>query len=71
MEEKNHQLERSRNALKETDDIVASAGIGVRHIILEDGKEPGMRGNAMLMDLLGITGQKLTEEETNPMTFRR
>ena len=64
LEEKNRQLERSRNALKETDDIVANAGLGVWHIILEDGKEPRMRGNAMMMDLLGITGQKLTEEET-------
>ena len=63
LEDNNRKLEESRQALLETDEIIASAGFGVWHIILEDGKAPRMRGNAKMIELLGITGQKLTEEE--------
>ena len=64
LEDNNRQLEESRKALLETDEIIASAGFGVWHIILEDGKAPRMRGNAKMIELLGIQGQNLTEEET-------
>ena len=61
--EKNRELEASQKELAETDEIISDAGFGTWHIILEDGKEPRMRGNAKMMELLGIAGQNLTEEE--------
>ena len=63
LEYNNRKLEESRKALLENNEIIASAGFGVWHIILEDGKAPRMRGNVKMIELLGITGQELTEEE--------
>ena len=63
LEDNNRKLEESRKALLENNEIIASAGFGVWHIILEDGKAPRMRGNVKMIELLGITGQELTEEE--------
>ena len=71
LEDNNRKLEESRQALLETDEIIASAGFGVWHIILEDGKAPRMRGNAKMIELLGITGQKLTEEEIYDFWYSR
>ena len=63
LEAKNRELELGRRALAETDDIIADAGFGIWHIILEDGAHPKMRGNAKMRELLGVAGQELTEEE--------
>ena len=71
LEENNRQLEESRKALLENNEIIASAGFGVWHIILEDGKAPRMRGNVKMTELLGITGQDLTEEETYDFWYSR
>ena len=71
LEENNRKLEESRQALLENNEIIASAGFGVWHIILEDGKAPSMRGNAKMIELLGITGQDLTEEEIYDFWYSR
>ena len=71
LEEKNRELEESRNELAETDEIISGAGFGTWHILLEDGKKPRMRGNAKMMELLGISGKDLTEEETYDAWYSR
>ncbi|MBQ6369818.1 MAG: response regulator [Parasporobacterium sp.] len=71
LEENNRKLEESRQALLENNEIIASAGFGVWHIILEDGKAPRMRGNTKMIELLGITGQDMTEEEVYDFWFSR
>ena len=71
LEEKNAELEASQRELAETDEIISDAGFGTWHIILEDGKKPRMRGNAKMMDLLGLTGQTLAEEEIYDAWYSR
>ena len=71
LEENNRKLEESRKALLENNEIIASAGFGVWHIILEDGKAPRMRGNVKMTELLGITGQDMTEEEIYDFWYSR
>ena len=71
LEDNNRKLEESRKALLENNEIIASAGFGVWHIILEDGKAPRMRGNDKMVELLGITGQDLTEEEIYDFWYSR
>ena len=71
LEDNNRKLEESRKALLETDEIIASAGFGVWHIILEDGKAPRMRGNTKMIELLGITRSDLTEEEMYEFWYSR
>ena len=62
-EEKARELEYSKQELADANDIISDAGFGMWHIMLEDGKQPRMRGNAKMKRLLGIEGQDLTEEE--------
>ena len=71
LEAKNHELEASQQALAETSEIVADAGFGVWHIILEEGKAPRMQANAKMRELLGVSGQNLTEEETYNAWYKR
>ncbi|MBO5543598.1 MAG: response regulator [Oscillospiraceae bacterium] len=71
LEDNNRKLEESRKALLENNEIIASAGFGVWHIVLEDGKAPRMRGNDKMTELLGIAGQNLTEEETYDFWYSR
>ena len=63
LEEKNAALEASQKELAETDEIISDAGFGTWHIIFEDGKKPRLRGNAKMMELLGVTDPSLSEEE--------
>ena len=63
LEEKNRELEESRAELKENDEIMADAGFGIWHIILEEGKAPRMQANRKMQELLGVLGRNLTEEE--------
>lgn len=63
LEEKNAELKASQKELAQTDEIVSDAGFGTWQIILEEGKEPRMHGNTKMMQLLGIEGQQLSEEE--------
>ena len=62
LEEKNQELEASQLALIESDEVIASAGYGLWHIFLKEGKGPRLRGNAKMMELLGIAGRSLPEE---------
>ena len=62
-EENARELEYSKKELADAEDIIAEAGFGMWHIVLEDGKAPRMRGNEKMKELLGISGQDLTEEE--------
>ena len=63
LEEKNKELEISQRELSETDEIISGAGFGTWHIILERDKKPRLRGNAKMMELLGIADATLSEEE--------
>lgn len=48
-------------SLRETDDIISHAGMGMWHIYLFGGEEPRMRANAMMRKLLAI-GEEVTDE---------
>ena len=63
LEEKNAELQASQRELAQTDEIISNAGYGTWSIILEEGKQPRLRGNAKMMELLGIEGRELSEEE--------
>ncbi|MDO4204247.1 MAG: response regulator [Selenomonadaceae bacterium] len=54
---------RLNQQLKEYNDIVAAAGLGIWHIFLQDGKLPRMQANDKMMELLGLSGQELSEED--------
>ncbi len=71
LEEKNRELKNSRDAFAETNDILANAGYGVWHIVLEEGRLPRMRGNAKMRELLGVAGQDLSEEELYDAWYSR
>jgi len=62
-EERKRELEYSKQELADTDGIMADVGFGMWHMTLEEGKEPRLRANEKMKDLLGIAGQELTEEE--------
>lgn len=47
----------------ETEDIIASAQIGIWHIILFEGEKPRLQATSKMLELLGVEDQKLTEEE--------
>ena len=70
-EEKARELEHSKRELADAEDIIAEAGFGLWHIVLEDGREPRMRGNAKMMELLGITDETMTEEEVYKSWYSR
>ena len=71
LEEKNVELEMSRDALSENNDIIADAGYGIWHIMMEEGKKPRMRVNAKMKEILGIESQELDEEETYDAWYSR
>ena len=62
-EQKSRELEQSKKELADAEDIIAEAGFGMWHIELKDGTESKMRGNAKMMELLGLSGREMTEEE--------
>ncbi|MBR3159112.1 MAG: response regulator [Atopobiaceae bacterium] len=64
LEEKNRQLEQSRDSLAESDQIIGDAGFGMWHIILQDGRPERLQGNPKMMELLGLEdGQSDGEAE--------
>ena len=71
LEQKTEELARSMDALEESDEILADAGFGVWHIIMEEGKPSRMRGNPEMLELLGIAGQQLSEEEVYDAWYSR
>ncbi len=54
LEDKNRQLEQSRDSLAESDQIIADAGFGMWHIILREGQPARLQGNPKMMELLGL-----------------
>lgn len=71
LEEKNAELQASQNELAQTDEIISDAGYGTWRIVFEEGKKPRLRGNAKMMQLLGVEGQQLTEEEIYDAWYSR
>ena len=65
------QMERKRIArfgdlvkkMDETDDIIATAQMGIWHIYLFDGERPRMKASPKMCELLGIKPEGMTEEE--------
>ena len=56
------ELEKSQENLEESHTIFANAGFGTWFIFLEDGKKPRMKPNAKTMEIMGLEGQRLSEE---------
>ena len=49
--------------MDETDDIIATAQMGIWHIYLFDGERPRMKASPKMCELLGIKPEGMTEEE--------
>ena len=64
LQETNAKLEHSRQELEETDAIIAKAGFGIWHIIVEEGKRRRMQSNAKMLEVLELSTSGLSEEET-------
>ena len=71
LEAKNRELEASWQALEETDEIIAEAGFGIWHIIYEEGRPARLQGNPKMLELLGVAGCDLTEEEVYDAWYTR
>lgn len=71
LEEKNAELEKSRRKLAQTDEIISDAGYGTWRIVFQKDKKPRLRGNAKMMQLLGVEGQELSEEEIYEAWYSR
>lgn len=52
-----------REIVSKYNDILSGAGLGIWHITIKDGVKPRMRISTKMAELLGIAGQKLSEEE--------
>lgn len=61
----------AQRELAETDDIIASANIGIWEIVLFDDEVPRMSGNKKMMELLGVENDSATEEEIYLHWFTR
>ena len=70
-EERRLELERSKRELADAEDIIAEAGFGMWHIVLEEGRRPRMRGNAKMMELLGIEDEAMAEEDVYESWYSR
>lgn len=57
------ELKISNRKLEHIQKAISTSGMGVWHIKLIDGKVPRMHADAHMLELLGISGQKLTESE--------
>lgn len=64
-------LENSQKSLEESHTIFANAGFGTWFIIMEDGRKPRMRPNNKTMEIMGLEGQKLSEEEVYDYWYGR
>ncbi len=56
-------VEKSRKELAEYNDIIATAGMGIWFVTLQEGKPGLMHGNKKLYELMGIDGDSMTWEE--------
>lgn len=56
-------VDTAQRALAETDSIISGAGIGVWKMVFFDGEKPRMYGNAVMMQLLGITDKNMPNEQ--------
>ncbi|MGN0346979.1 MAG: GGDEF domain-containing protein [Lachnospiraceae bacterium] len=68
---RNEQYGKLRDYISETDDIIASAGIGIWHIFLFDGEKPRMHVSPMMRQILGIENENMTEEESYDFWYSR
>lgn len=55
----------------DSDAIFASAGFGTWYIIMEEGKKPRMKANSKTMEIMGLEGQKLSEEAVYEYWYSR
>lgn len=68
---RNEEYGKLRDSISETDDIIASAGIGIWHIFLFDGEKPRMHLTPMMRQILGIENENMTEEESYDFWYSR
>lgn len=57
--------------LEDINRIVSSAGLGVWHIIMKAGEAPRMRIDDKMKEILGISGQEMTEAENFDFWYSR
>ena len=65
------ELEKSKEELEDTNNIMANAGFGTWYITLEEGKAPRMNANPKMKEVLGIEGEELSEEEIYEYWYSR
>ena len=68
---KDLQIQHTTRELTETMSIVASAGLGLWHIVLEKGKAPRINGNDKFMEIMGPNGAGRSEAELYEFWFNR
>ena len=61
---------RKAAVLEEMQDIIAASDMGTWSIELVEGKEPRMKADQRMLDLLGLRGQELTPEEVYIAWYR-
>lgn len=68
---KEAETEDLQNSVRETDDIISSANMGIWHIYLEEGKLPRMKANAKMRELLSLPPDMYDEVEIYESWFSR
>ena len=64
-------VEKSRKELAEYNDIIATAGMGIWFVTLQDGKPGLLHGNDKFYELMGIDGSKMSREEVHEFLVSR
>lgn len=68
---KNEELEKKADELKAYSEIISNAGMGVWFINIADGEPPRMKANEKMLEILGISGQNLNEEQIYSFWYGR
>lgn len=63
--------EKSRKELAEYNDIIATAGMGIWFVTLQDGKPGLLHGNDKFYELMGIDGSKMSREDVHEFLVSR
>ncbi len=69
--EQNVGLQEAKKELEERDMIIANAGYGIWYITLTEGKRGKMKASPKMMEILGISNQNLSEEDTYHYWYSR
>ncbi len=70
-EQRENELEEINIQLKDMENAISAADMGIWHIELLEGKKPKLIGSERMLELLGVKGQDLTDEEVYDAWFSR